>query len=222
MRARRRNKSQAKTEILKYPDRILIDNSTYQNNQRHKLKTQLQTRIEQNTNAKAPIIVCVGMGNGEFLNKYASKHTNTLCIGIELKEERILEALQETYTKELSNTLFIRISALNLDEIFNEQQISTIFINFPDPWPKKRHIKNRMTAPPFLQKYHTILKKNGEIQLKTDNPIVYEYALETLPEKFSIIEKNTHLPHSPHNIETKYEKRYRMQNKPIQKIVAKK
>lgn len=219
MRARRRFKNKAKDQITKYSERIFIDSSTYQKNTRPDLKKRLQKAIKKH---KKTIFLEIGMGNGQFLNELAKRHPEMLCIGVELKEERILEAIQEAKEKNIKNTLILKISALHLNEIFLEQQIDTIFVNFPDPWPKKRHIKHRLMAPHFLETYHHILKKDEEIILKTDNPIMYEYSLETLPEHFTILKTLENLSRSEENIETKYERRYRHEEKNIYKIIAQK
>ncbi|MBT6068307.1 tRNA (guanosine(46)-N7)-methyltransferase TrmB [Candidatus Peregrinibacteria bacterium] len=218
MRARRRTKQSAKTAILEYPKRIFVDNSTYKMNYRPELKTNLKPILEK----YEKFYVEIGSGNGKFLNELAKRNPDTLCIGIELKEERILEAIQEAEEKNIENTLLIRISAIHLDEVFDEQFFDTIFINFPDPWPKSKHEKHRLTASPFLDTYHNILKKDGQIILKTDNPIMYSYSLETLPEKFEITETSENLKDDDENIKTKYEIRYRHEGKPIFQIIAKK
>ncbi|MDP4008590.1 MAG: tRNA (guanosine(46)-N7)-methyltransferase TrmB [Candidatus Peregrinibacteria bacterium] len=224
MRPRRRSKLEAKKEIFNYPEKILIDNSTYDNNLRLQLKNDLQALIQQRTkDKKTRICVEVGIGNGEFLNEIALREPETTFIGIEVKEERILDALDEATIKNIENTTIIRMSVEFLDQIFNEQQIDTVFMNFPDPWPKKRHTKNRMTTAKFIKIYEKILKKNGQFILKTDNENMYRYTLEQLENsKIEIMSTNENLEDDENNIPTQFEKRYRSEGKPIFQIIAKK
>lgn len=223
MRSQGRSKLEAKTEIFKFPDRILVDTSDYKTNNRPQLKIQLQTLIKQHTkgHAKACLAIELGSGNGAFLNEIAHRNPNSLYTGIELKEERILDAIIEAEERGISNTIIIKVSAELLDEIFLEQQIDTIFMNFPDPWPKKRHIKNRMTSGKFLKKYEKILQKNGEFIFKTDNENMFDYTLEQLENsEVKPVSTDKALKTSEDNIETEYEKRYRRNGKGIFQIVA--
>lgn len=225
MKPRKRTKLEAKTEIFKFPDRILVDTSDYKTNNRPQLKIQLQTLIQQRTkrHADACLALELGVGNGAFLNEIAHRNPNSLYIGIELKEERILDARSEAEERGISNTIIIKISAEFLDEIFLEQQIDTIFMNFPDPWPKKRHIKNRMTSEKFLKKYETILRCGHEFIFKTDNENMFNYTLEQLENsEIKPVSTDKALKTSEDNIETEYEKRYRRNGKGIFQIIAKK
>lgn len=224
MRARRRSKLEAKKEIFDYPTRILIDKSSYGNNLRPQLRDDLKTLIQQrNQNGKTRICVEVGIGNGEFLNEIAKREPNTIFIGIEIKEERILDAIDVAIAENIENTIVLRMSVEFLDQIFDEQQIDTIFMNFPDPWPKKRHTKNRMTTSKFIEVYERILKENGSFILKTDNENMYRYTLEQLEaSKIQTISTNEDLPNDENNILTQFERRYRKEDNPIFQIIAKK
>lgn len=223
MRTRRRSKSEAKVEIFDFQEKILVDTSTFDNNNRPKLKVQLQTMIQDQMPTSGNTALEIGIGNGAFINEIAVRNPDTLYIGVELKEERILDAHREAVERNIENTILLRISADFLDEVILEQQIDTIYMNFPDPWPKKRHIKNRMTTAKFLKKYETILKKNGKFILKTDNENMYEYSLEELGKsRITPIQTETNLKNDQNNIETQFEKRYRGRNKNIFQIIAKK
>lgn len=223
MRPRGRTKLEAKTEIFKFPDRILVDSSDYKTNNRPQLKIQLQSLIQQKAPSSGAISLELGIGNGAFLNEIAHRNPNSLYLGIELKEERILDAIIEAEERGISNTIIIKISAEFLDEIFLEQQIYTIFMNFPDPWPKKRHIKNRMTSGKFLKKYEKILRCGHEFIFKTDNENMFNYTLEQLENSaIKPVSTDKALKTSEDNIETEYEKRYRRNGKGIFQIVAKK
>ena len=222
MRPRRRSKLEAKSEIWNFPDRILVDTSDYKTNNRPKLKNRLQDLIQQKrTHGK--LYIEAGIGNGEFLNEIAKREPSGLFIGIELKEERIMDAIEEAIAKNIGNTVIMKISAAFLGEIFTEQQIDTIFMNFPDPWPKKRHIKNRMTSRKFIQVYETILKENGKFILKTDSENMFKYTLEQLAESaIKPVLSDVNLQNDGNNIQTQFERRYRKAEKSIFRIVAKK
>ena len=216
-------KNKAKTAILEYPNKVLVDTSTYETNHRPQFKSQLQSLIQKSTQAYSKLYVEIGMGDGEFTNELARRNPDALCIGVELKEERILNAVSETKKDNLENTLFLRISAAHLDEVLLEQQIDTIFMNFPDPWPKKKHVKHRMTTPKFLSIYSKLLTQDGHFVFKTDNQIMYEYTLEMLHESdLTVLSTETDLAHDENNIMTRFESRYRTQEKNIHKIIAKK
>ena len=100
----------------------------------------------QNNN---PIYIEIGMGKGQFIIKNAKRYPNINFIGIE-KYDSILALALKKINVELPNLVMIRIDAFNIDSIFKEE-IGTIYLNFSDPWPKKRHAKRRLTSFEFLK-----------------------------------------------------------------------
>ena len=121
------------------------------------------------------------------------------------------------------NLQFVLTDGANLDEIFLKNEIKKIFLNFSDPWPKKRHAKRRLTSPGFLRTYRHVLDTDGDIEFKTDNRGLFEYTLVTMnnfPLKFDYVSLDLH--HSPEdvdNIETEYEQKFSPKG-PIYKLVA--
>ena len=110
-----------------------------------------------------PLHIEVGMGKGRFLMELAALHPDINYVGIEMYDSVLLRALQkmEELTEEgkgLPNLKFMRIDARILPEIFEKGEVSKIYLNFSDPWPKARHAKRRLTSREFLARYDEILK----------------------------------------------------------------
>jgi tRNA (guanine-N7-)-methyltransferase len=111
--------------------------------------------------------------------------------------------------------------AITIAEVFEENQIEKIYLNFSDPWPKKKHAKRRLTNEKFLKEYEKVLKKNGQIEFKTDNRGLFEYSLVSLQNyglKFNEVYLDLHKT-DIFNVETEYEKKFSPYG-PIYKIVV--
>ena len=156
-----------------------------------------------------PISLEIGCGKGDFLIKMAQIYPNINFIGIEKYESVLVRAIEKINNLELNNIYFMNIDALQLNNYFNKE-IDTIYLNFSDPWPKKRHAKRRLTSPIFLDVYDQIFKSNPHIILKTDNLILFAYSLETLSSKGYIFNKvSLDLANEDlFNVETEYETKY--------------
>ncbi len=157
-----------------------------------------------------PISLEIGCGKGDFLIEMAKTFPNINFIGIEKYESVLVRAIEKVNNLELNNLYFMNIDALQLTNYFNKE-IDTIYLNFSDPWPKKRHAKRRLTSPIFLDIYEQIFKSNPHIFLKTDNPILFAYSLETLSSKDYVFNKvSLDLANEDlFNIPTEYETKYR-------------
>lgn len=169
------------------------------------------------------INVEVGCGKGDFIIGMAEAFPNINFIAIEKFESVLIRALDKALQKELPNLKLINADALGIKDIFAESEVSTIYLNFSDPWPKTRHAKRRLTAPSFLNSYKTILKNDGEIIQKTDNIILFEYSIESLTENRWTLYDISYDLHSLNefNIETEYEKKKSLLG-PIYRLKAKK
>ncbi|SNS85452.1 tRNA (guanine-N(7)-)-methyltransferase [Anaerovirgula multivorans] len=126
---------------------------------------------------KKPIHVELGIGRGQFITTLAELNPDIHYIGIEIKEEILLKAVEKAETKKLKNIKFLWYDVNKINDIFNQGELSRIYINFCDPWPKKRWEKRRLTHRSFLEKYKYILTENGEIHFKTDNEKLFEFSL---------------------------------------------
>lgn len=163
-----------------------------------------------------PIYIEIGMGKGKFIVENAKKYPNINFIGIEKYDSILVRAVQKLDQK-LDNLLFIRMNALQLDEVFSKE-IDRIYLNFSDPWPKVRHHFRRLTSKVFLDKYDSIFKNRKEIYLRTDNEDLFTYSIETLSHKGYALRNVTFNLHNQTNsdlITTEYEDKYSKKGKPI-------
>ena len=124
------------------------------------------------------IIIEIGPGRGDFLFHLAEINPNKVIYGIEIKEKRFDKLIKRRNDRQLNNIKLIMADAGDaLPELFKDCSVSAIYINFPDPWPKKRHKKNRLLNSFFLKECVRALKTNGSLSITTD---VEWYANETL------------------------------------------
>lgn len=171
-----------------------------------------------------PIEIEVGMGKGKFIMELAAAHPEINYIGIERYSSVLLRALQKRAELELPNIYFMCIDAKELSEIFAPEEVSRIYLNFSDPWPKDRHAKRRLTSPDFMKVYDQVLKQDGHIEFKTDNQGLFAYSLEAIPEAGWRIDAFTYdLHHSEMaegNVMTEYETKFSEMGNLICKLIA--
>jgi len=156
------------------------------------------------------IYIEVGMGKGDFIIENAKRYPNINFIGIEKYDSVIARAIEKANLEELPNLKLVRMDANFIDDAFSNE-IDLLYLNFSDPWPKKRHAKKRLTSEVFLKKYDSIFKNNPHIVMKTDNMHLFEYSLESFSKYEYIIEKvslDLHNSDIENNIETEYEKKF--------------
>lgn len=171
-----------------------------------------------------PLHIEIGMGKGQFIHELAANNPDINYIGIEMYSSVLYRALEKRAETELENLFFLRFDAKYLANIFDHGEVSRIYLNFSDPWPKDRHAKRRLTSPNFLTLYHDILAPDGWIQFKTDNRDLFDFSVESVKESASwhIDEITYDLHHSeylPGNIMTEYESRFVAEGKPICRFV---
>lgn len=133
-------------------------------------------KIFKNNN---PINIEIGMGKGNFIIDMAKNNPNINFIGIELYTNVLARAAKKLENIELNNLFLININASELNEIF-EKEIDTIYLNFSDPWPKKRNAKRRLTSTYFLDIYDKLFKNKKHIYQKTDNQSLFESSIISL------------------------------------------
>lgn len=181
-------------------------------------------RWEEVFGNKNPIYIEVGMGKGRFIMELARLHPENNYIGIERYSSVLLRALQKMEEMEFPNIRFMCVDAKELGEMFEKGEVSQIYLNFSDPWPKDRHAKRRLTSPEFMKVYQQILAEDGRVEFKTDNKGLFEYSLEAIPEAgWKITEKTFDLHNSPMaegNVMTEYEMKFSSEGQPICKLVA--
>lgn len=158
-----------------------------------------------------PIHLEIGTGKGQFITGMAEQHPDINFIGIELAKSIIVMAGSKVKESEQNNVLLIHGDAAGLNELFAENEISVIYLNFSDPWPKKRHAKRRLTFHTFLEQYQSILHPEGEIVLKTDNQGLFEYSLVSFSQfglELREVNLDLHNEEDPLNIMTEYEEKF--------------
>ena len=135
-----------------------------------------------------PIHLEIGMGKGNFILDKARKNPNINFIGLEKYDSIVCRALEKAEVEQPSNLKIMCIDALELSDIF-DKEISTIYLNFSDPWPKKRHAKRRLTSHVFLPVYDLIFKDEKMIVQKTDNVGLFESSIVSLSTYGYVIEE---------------------------------
>ena len=125
-----------------------------------------------------PIYIEVGMGKGQFMIGMAKQNPHLNFIGIEKFDSVMVRALEKVLEAgELPNLKLLKIDAEDLTDIFAENEVEGVYLNFSDPWPKPRHAKRRLTHENFLTRYEQITVPNGYLRFKTDNRLLFEYSL---------------------------------------------
>ena len=156
-----------------------------------------------------PIHLEIGMGKGDFLLNMALKHPDINFIGVEKYSSVISYAIKKIQLYEISNLRIINDDALNLKDILKDK-IELIYLNFSDPWPKKRHAKRRLTSDVFLQIYDQLFKNKPHIIMKTDNDDLFAYSLQTLEDYGYIFKRIEYDLHNTNidNVLTEYETKF--------------
>ena len=156
-----------------------------------------------------PIHLEIGSGKGNFLINKAKENPNINFVGIEKFSSVLVRAIEKLTLENISNLVFICIDAKEIDTIFNHE-ISLLYLNFSDPWPKKRHADRRLTSLSFLKLYDSIFVNEKRIIQKTDNIGLFAYSLEQLSKNGYILEKvSLDLANEDiSNIKTEYEEKF--------------
>lgn len=173
--------------------------------------------VDENT------ILEIGMGKGEMITKMAMNNPEKKFIGIEKFPTVVLKPLKIIDKNKITNLKIICQDILKLSDSF-EGKVSTIWLTFSDPWPKKRHCKRRLTYKTYLDIYKKLLTEDGVLLIKTDNDGLYNYSLESLEEYCAnILFKTTDLYSTnkvENNIQTGYEIKWHSRGKNINYIEA--
>lgn len=174
-------------------------------------------------NPDAPLWVELGTGKGNFISKMAELHPEVNFIGIEIQIGVIYYAGKKCAEAELPNVQLLRFDVARLEEIFAPGEVDQFFINFCDPWPKKRHAKRRLTYHDFLDRYARLLKEDGKIYFKSDNAGLFDFTLEEFKLRHWPLSEVTYdLHHSDvlNEAMTEYEAKFSAKGQPIFHCVA--
>lgn len=177
---------------------------------------------------KNPIYIEIGMGKGRFLLSMAKAHPDINFVGIERYSSVLLRAIEKFDTEEfceLKNVRFVCMDARNVEDVFAQDEVNRIYLNFSDPWPKARHARRRLTSVEFLARYEKILCEGGLLEFKTDNTELFRFSLEQLEEAGWPLECFTFDLHhnevmSQGNVMTEYEEKFSSKGNPVNKFIA--
>lgn len=164
----------SKNKLQKFAQ-LLNFNNVVQANLEHDLP-----RLKNFINNSKSLILELACGYGEYTVAMASQTQNKKFIGIDIQGERLYQGAKQALELNLQNVLFLRVNIENLLDYLPAQSVDEIWLTFPDPYPKKRHAKRRLTGIDFLKIYQQLLKPVGVLHLKTDDPDLFDFSLENL------------------------------------------
>ena len=154
----------------------------------------------------------IGCGKGAFITGLSRMYPENRLLAVELVPDVLMMAMEKAVREECANVRFLHANAENIADIISAGSVKRLYLNFSDPWPKKRNAKRRLTSPLFLQRYKPLLADGARIFFKTDNRPLFDYSLETFAECGYIVENVCYdLHNSPlneTNIQTEYEKNF--------------
>ena len=122
----------------------------------------------------------VGCGKGKFTVETAQKNPDVLMIAVERCREAMVMAMEKARDMGLTNVFFVDMDVALMEGCFAFGEIDRLFINFPDPWPRSKNAKRRLTYRKFLRLYSRVVKDGGEIHFKTDNANLFQFSLEEI------------------------------------------
>jgi tRNA (guanine-N7-)-methyltransferase len=201
----------AKELIEEHPDKI-IDKQDHD-------KLYYEDMFEK----QQPIHIEVGSGKGRFIHTLAKQHPDINFIGIEKFDSVIVRALEKVLDEPLPNLMLIRVDAEAIPIILKDHSVDRIYLNFPDPWPKERHGKRRLTNRRFLKIYEDLLTDNGQVHFKTDNVTLFDYSVEEMiyyGMELTCINRDLHNSDVTDNVMTEFEEKFSKRGNPIYKLTA--
>lgn len=163
----------------------------------------------------------IGAGKGDFIVNKAEINPEINYLALEMNTNAFVSACEKIEEEELTNVYGIVGKAEELLDMFEDNEISKIYLNFSTPWPKKRHNKRRLSHENFLKLYKRICKSGAELELKTDNEEFFDASLAYMEEfGMEIVEVDRNLSEE-NSIVTEYERKFRDKDMPIFYLKAK-
>lgn len=184
---------------------------------------QLKGGWHEHFGNRNPIHIEVGTGKGRFVTEMAEAHPQTNYIGVELQTSVIAMALRRVKESGAENVRLLNQNVADLWRFFIPGEIERIYINFCDPWPKRRHEKRRLTYKDFLHMYHLLLGPEKEIHFKTDNEGLFEYSLNSFSDfgcRLKNITFDLHMSPFEGNVMTEYEEKFAKKGQRIYRCEA--
>ncbi len=200
---------------------------------RTKYKPWAKPYIEEHTEVMCPFdninnfknyYLEIGSGKGQFLVNMAKNHPDTFFIGMERNVTCAGFTAKKLVEGEITNAKLLYADAGQVLPSIEAESVEGIFLNFSDPWPKKRHAKRRLTSDSFLGQYYRILKKGAKLIFKTDNYDLFTYSLEILENStFKLVDANySYDGKDPFDEITEYEASFREEGQPIYRLILEK
>ncbi len=171
-----------------------------------------------------PLHIEIGCGKGQFIKQMASRYPDINFVAVEKYDSVLLRCLEKVEQEAYPNLKLVLLDAKSLTDVFAEKEVSRIYINFSDPWPKYAHRKRRLTYQTFLEAYRTILKDDGAVFQKTDNRKFFEFSLESFSENgwyLSHLSLDLHSDNDIENVMTEFEEKW-SKSGPIYRLEARK
>lgn len=161
---------------------------------------------------RLPCALEIGCGKGGFICQMAMRNPDKFYIALEVSTGALITAMERCIAEKIENIRFINANAVTITELFEKGEVSKIYLNFSDPWPKARHTKRRLTYRSFLELYRTILPEDGVLEFKTDNRPLFDFSLEEFAfcnMKVTDITYDLHNSiYNENNIMTEYERNF--------------
>jgi tRNA (guanine-N7-)-methyltransferase len=176
------------------------------------MKGKWRTDYFKNSN---PITLELACGRGEYTVGLAKLFPHQNVIGVDIKGERIWKGSTLALQEQLANAAFLRTHILMIENFFELKEVNEIWLTFPDPRPRKRDIKRRLTSPRYMEMYKRLLQTGGYLRLKTDNTLLYQYTLEQLQQRGDVADLaftedvySSELKKECFDIKTRYEQEF--------------
>lgn len=190
---------------------IVLYNEEYNNTKLHEFIKHTPTYLE------------IGTGKGDFILNMSKLDPNGHFLGIEKSVTCLAITAKKIVADNILNVLLVADDVCKIVDYIPSGSVDTIFLNFSDPWPKKRHEKRRLTHKNFLRLYQRILKPNGTIVMKTDNLDLFDFSIQSLTDNNFILENidYNYDGKSQFDCQTEYETYFRNEKTPIKRLIAK-
>lgn len=202
-----------------WADELFSQNEIYAPKNPEAYRGKWQERFEK----QQPLHIEIGSGKGRFLYDMAKLHPDINYIAVEMQKNALISALERQIAEPLANLQLLIADGGNLTNYFEKGEVAQLYLNFSDPWPKKKHEKRRLTYRTFLAQYEEILKPEGELHFKTDNQGLFEYSLASISQYGGILKQvwlNLHEADLPDNVLTEYEEKFSNRGHRIYRLEA--
>ncbi len=171
------------------------------------------------------LTVEIGAGTADLAVELARRYPDERFIACDIKSDRLYTGAKQALAEKLDNVCFLRLEMRKISEVLPDHIADTVWITFPDPYPRKKHAKHRLTHPTFLKMYQQLLKPGGVLYFKTDNQKLFDWSVEQFEAegwKLKDITRNLHDSklHDDFKITTAFERRFMAEGQPMHFLQA--